>query len=180
MVDIVQEDLNGETLLALPRPAPERRIKRRWACKNQSMYRTKLKRKALSRIAEAWNIPSPVCHICGCPHIEALTFGHPNGNGHEHRTHIHKTGKKRGHRRTPRESKTPYKINSGGVVFQIWITKATLEEIREWNVCIECTYCNFYESKNGHYPEPDKRPQWPLVVDEKEAREIVEMPREVK
>ena len=164
MADVVQRTLDGEILLALPRPDPERKRKREWWSRNGVGLRATQKQKAFIRIAEAWNDPAPVCHICGCPHIEALTFGHHDGNGAEHRIHVNRTASESGHRRTPRESKTPYKRNScGGHGFSVWINKATLEEIREWNVRLECTYCNFYEAFNGYYPEPDKQPQWEMI-----------------
>ena len=160
MADVAQRTLDGELLLAFPRPDPEKKNKRRWARKNQVSRRAAYRRRALLRIAEAWNDSQPVCYICGCPHIEALTFGHPDGNGGEHRLHINKTASESGRRRTPQKSKTSYRQNRGGYHFSVWIKNATLEEIREWNVRLECTYCNFYEAFNGHYPEPDKRPQW--------------------
>ena len=162
MVDVAQEDLNGEVLVAFPAPAPQRRRKRKWDRKHGKERRASYRANAICRVAQAWDNPKPICHVCGCPHIEALTYGHPNKNGGEHRLHIHETGNSRGHRRTPRVSEKPYKLNSSGIHFDTWILKAPLEEIRYWNVRLECTYCNFYESKNGHYPEPDKRPQWPV------------------
>ena len=162
-----------------PTPATERRRKLRWARKNGAEREAAHRRRACFRIGQAWGHPKPICHICGCPHIEALTMGHPDRNGAAHRKHI-REARKAGRRRTPRKAKTLYQPNAGGYNFVHWIMKATLEEIREWNVRLECTYCNFYESKNGHYPEPDKRPQWPLVMSTKEAREISELLKGVK
>lgn len=79
---------------------------------------------------------SPIqCAICGCPHEEALTIGHFNGNGKAHRKQIGKHNVKK------------------------WILTMPIEEVLA-QVRIECVYCNFVQQYTGGYPSPDKRPRW--------------------
>lgn len=180
MTDIAQGTLDGDTLAALPQLDPLKKYRRDWMRKNQTRYKNKTKQKILFRIAQAWNEAKPSCHICGCSHIEALTIGHPDGNGAEHRKAMRESAEAKGRRTTPRKGKAGYRKNTGGYNHARGIIKASLDEIKEWNVRVECIYCNFYEAFNGYYPEPDKRPQWPLVIGEKEARDIAEMLKGVK
>ena len=74
------------------------------------------------------------CVICGCPHEEAFTFAHINGDGKEHR-----------------EKLTTSIFN--------WINKTSIGEVSS-KIQIECLYCNMYHAWNGHYPPVDQIPKW--------------------
>lgn len=154
-----QVTLDGDVLATTPRSPKERAGKKRWWTKHGNNYRDRRRCDAILKVARAWNESAPKCWICGCPHIEALTFGHPNENGKEHREHIRDSTK--GHRRTPHRS-NGYKANSGRG-FVSYLLKCIPEEIKAWNVRLECVYCNHYQAKNGKYPSKDKLPIWEAV-----------------
>ena len=74
------------------------------------------------------------CAVCECPHIEALTFGHRDGGGANHRKEI-------------------------GQNIISWILETPIKEVL-LKVQIECEYCNHYQYRNGEYPPVDKQPKW--------------------
>jgi len=129
---------------------PEKRIRaekrtRKWMRENkertkESIKRSqrKRKRRALKRLANGTDYS---CAICGCPHEEAFTIGHFNGDGVVHRKSINP------------------KSGSSNVVIVTWIITAPIEEVLA-KVRIECIYCNFYHARNGEYPPINKRPKW--------------------
>ena len=89
------------------------------------------KARALFRLA---NGNAVTCAVCGCSHEEALTFGHPNGDGKTHRDKIGKT-------------------------IIDWVLKTPIEEALK-KVRIECVYCNFVQQWTGKYPPPERQPNW--------------------
>jgi len=88
------------------------------------------------------NGSSPVCAICGCPHIEILQFGHFKGDGKAHRKEI-----------------------GGSSNIIDWILRNSLKEVEE-RIQLECPYCNFWHGLYGEYPSEVKRPNWTHVKKE--------------
>jgi len=78
------------------------------------------------------------CTICGCPHIEALNFGHYNSDGAKHRREI-------------------------GSNIAPWILNTPIKEVLS-RIQIECIYCNSYHAYNGYYPPPKKQPKWDALI----------------
>ena len=102
--------------------------------KRQSRRRARRIR-ALKKIADGLE---PECVICGCPHIENLQIGHPNGDGKSHRS-----------------------LNGvkGSREMVGWVLRVDMDVIRG-RVQVECPYCNAYHQKFGEYPPEEKRPIW--------------------
>ena len=73
------------------------------------------------------------CAHCGCPHIEALTIGHFNHDGMEHRKEFGSTNQ--------------------------WVIRTSIEEVKK-HVRLECIYCNGYQATNQEFPPPDRLPIW--------------------
>ena len=106
---------------------------------SRERYQT-LKKKALERLVQIYNLEELVCHIEGCyvDDIDLLDFGHPLGNGREHRK---ETGQ-------------------STAMMARWILGATDEEIKRWVVKPECCMCNHFHRRKGRYPTPEERMKW--------------------
>jgi len=96
----------------------------------------KLARLGLGRDAEG----EPACSHCGCPHIPTLDIGHINDDGKEHRKEV------------------------GSIIS--WVLKTTVKRIIDWNIRLECIYCNQFKGRTGRYPQSHETPQWWLTAKE--------------
>jgi len=101
----------------------------------RSKQRKDRRLRAIKKVAKV-NKTKQVCAICGCPHIEILQFGHPNGDGAYHRREI-----------------------GDSLSIVSWILNSPRQVVAN-KIQLECPYCNTWHAVNSEYPTEDKRPQW--------------------